>query len=366
MAVATRTKAAVEELAVSAYTIPTDEPEAHGTLEWDSTTLVVVEARAGGETGLGYTYGPHAVATLVDEKLRRVVCDSDAFAPAATWVRMWSTLRNAGLRGIGSMAVASVDIALWDLKARLLNVPLVDLMPRFHEGVPVYGSGGFTSYSLERLREQPGGWVADGIPRVKLKLGRDPVADPKRLDAAREAVGEETELYVDANGAFTPKQALAWAERYALEWGVTWFEEPVSSDDLEGLRFVRERAPLEVAAGEYGYVIDDFRNLVGCVDCLQADVRRCGGVTGLLQVAGFAHAHALPLSGHCAPAASAHAFCGVATLRHLEWFHDHVRIERKFFDGFLEPENGVLCPDLSRPGHGPELKRADAERYAVT
>jgi L-alanine-DL-glutamate epimerase-like enolase superfamily enzyme len=366
VAVPTRIDAAVETLAVSAYTVPTDQPESDGTLEWDSTTVVVVEARAGGETGLGYTYAPAAAGALIDDKLRDAVEGSDPLTVRRTWHECARRLRNAGRPGLGFMALSAVDIALWDLKARLLEQPLVTLLDARHESVPVYGSGGFTSYSLERLRDQLGGWVGQGIPRVKLKLGRDPDADPKRLDAAREAIGDATELYVDANGAFQAKQAVVWAERYALEWGVTWFEEPVSSGDLDGLRFVREHAPLDVAAGEYAYVLADFRNLLGCVDCVQADVTRCGGITGLLQAAGFAHAHALPLSGHCAPTVSAPALCAAETLRHLEWFHDHVRIERMFFDGFLEPENGLLRPDLSRPGHGLELRRADAQRYAVS
>ena len=365
MAVATRTDVAVEHLSVAAYTVPTDEPESDGTLSWDSTTIVVVEIEAGGRTGLGYTYGPAAIAALVEAELRPLVQGSNAIAPMYTAVQLHNHLRNAGHPGIAMSAVSAVDIALWDLKARLLDLPLADILPRAHEAVPVYGSGGFTSYSLERLREQLGGWAAEGIPRVKMKVGREPDRDPERLDAAREAVGDDAELFVDANGAFGPKQALDWARRYAEEWGVTWFEEPVSSGDLDGLRFIRERAPLEVAAGEYAYVAADFRNLLGRVDCLQADVTRCGGVTGLLRVAGFAETHALPLSGHCAPAASLHALSAVPTLRHLEWFHDHVRIERVFFDGFVEPTDGELRPDATRPGHGLELKRPDVERYAV-
>jgi L-alanine-DL-glutamate epimerase-like enolase superfamily enzyme len=356
---------AVESLSVAAYTVPTDEPESDGTLEWDSTTMVVVEVRAGGKTGLGYTYGPAAIAALIDGELRSIVHGSDACVPARTAAHMCRHLRNAGHPGVAMCAVSAVDVALWDLKARLLDVPLVDVLPRANESVPIYGSGGFTSYSLDRLREQLGGWVAEGIPRVKMKLGREPDRDPERLDAARAAIGDETELFVDANGAFSPKQALGWARRYAGDWGVTWFEEPVSSGELDGLGFVREHAPLDVAAGEYAYVPTDFRNLLGRVDCLQADVTRCGGVTGLLRVAGFAELHALPLSGHCAPAVSAHALTAAPTLRHLEWFHDHVRIERMFFDGFLEPRNGVVTPDRSRPGHGLEFKQSDAARYAA-
>jgi L-alanine-DL-glutamate epimerase-like enolase superfamily enzyme len=141
----------------------------------------------------------------------------------------------------------------------------------------------------------------------------------------------------------------------------------VSSADVAGLRLVRERGPagLDVAAGEYAYVLADFRNLIGAVDCLQADVTRCGGVTGLLRAAALAEAFNLEISGHCAPQVSAHALCAIPNLRHLEWFHDHVRIESLLFDGVLDPVGGALRPDRSRPGHGLELKRADAERYAA-
>src|SRR5579871_2142620 len=314
--------ARIERVDVAAYTVPTDAPESDGTLEWDSTTIVVVHAHGGGTTGLGYTYANEAAATLIATTLAGVVTGRDAMDVAGTWELMGAQARNLGRPGVGMMAIAAVDIALWDLKARLLSLPLVRLLPAFHEAVPIYGSGGFCSYSLERLREQLGGWAAAGIPRVKMKVGREPERDPARLDAARVAIGDDVELFVDANGAFTPKQALAWAERYALEWGASWLEEPVSSADRDGLRLLREHGPagLEIAAGEYAYVPADFRNLVGAVDCLQADVTRCGGITGLMSASGLANAHGLDVSAHCAPAISAHAFCAVERRRHLEYF----------------------------------------------
>jgi len=357
----------VERLDASAYELPTDEPESDGTAEWDSTTIVVVEAQAGETTGLGYTYAPQAAGTLVKETLASHVEGADALAPTEVWERLARVLRNAGRPGIGFCALSAVDTALWDLKARVLELPLVDCLPRVHDAVPLYGSGGFCSYSLDRLREQLAGWVAQGIPRVKMKISREPERDPQRLDAAREAVGDETALYVDSNGAFGAKVALGWAQRLRADWGASWFEEPVSSEDPDGLRLVREHGPggLEIAAGEYAYVPADFRHLVGCVDCLQADVTRCGGITGLLRAAGLAGANGLDLSAHCAPQLAAHAFCAVPTARHLEYFHDHVRLESLFFVGVLEPEDGCLRPDRSRPGHGLELKRADVERYAV-
>ena len=358
----------VERLDVSAYEIPTDEPESDGTLEWDSTTIVVVEAHAGDETGLGYTYAPAAAGALIEEKLAREVEGADALAPPEAWERLGRALRNAGRPGIGSMALAAVDTALWDLKGRLVGLPLVDVLPRAHDSVPLYGSGGYCSYSLERLREQLGGWATDGFPRVKMKISREPERDPERLDAAREAIGDGVELFVDSNGAFQRNEALDWAHRLRREWGVSWYEEPVSSADFAGLRLIRERGPagLEVAAGEYGYVLADFRNLVEAhaVDCLQVDVTRCGGITGLLQAAGLAAGYGLDVSAHCAPQISAHAFSAVPNLRHLEYFYDHVRVESLLFDGVLEPERAELCPDRSRAGHGLEL-RGHLERYAA-
>jgi L-alanine-DL-glutamate epimerase-like enolase superfamily enzyme len=271
---------------------------------------------------------------------------------------MGHLLRNLGRPGMGFMALSAVDIALWDLKARLEGRPLAELLGAVCENVPVYGSGGFTSYSLDRLSEQLAGWVADGIPRVKMKVGRSPDDDPERLDAARLAIGDDPELYVDANGAYDREDAVAWAKRYAEEWNVTWFEEPVSSDDVDGLHAVREHSPIDVAAGEYGFLPTDFGRLLDAeaVDCLQVDVTRAGGYTGFLLAAGLAEQHGVEISAHCAPQATAHVGCAVPGFRHLEYFHDHVRVERCLFDGVLEPDDGSLRPDHSRPGHGLALK----------
>ncbi|HWD02047.1 MAG TPA: enolase C-terminal domain-like protein [Amycolatopsis sp.] len=362
----------VDEVRVHAFTVPTDGPdgkESDGTLEWDSTTMVLVEVRAGGQSGLGYTYGDVSTASFIESNLVSVVSGADAFGTGSCWNRMYAAIRNAGQPGLGSMAVAAVDIALWDLKARLLGRPLYRILPAAHDRVPVYGSGGFTNYPLERLVEQLAGWVEQGIPRVKLKTSRDPTADPERLARVRDAVGARAELFVDANGALSRKEALYWAHHFAGEWDVRWFEEPVSSLDTEGLRMVREHGPgrLEIAAGEYGYLQRDFSILLtqGAVDCLQADVTRCGGITGLLQVGGLAAAHQIGLSAHCAPAVSAHAFCAVPTMRHLEYFHDHVRIEKLAFDGTLTPSDGALRPDPHRSGLGLAVRWDRMERYRV-
>ena len=358
----------ITESSVSVFTIPTDAPESDGTLEWTSTTIVIVEVLAGRMSGIGYTYADKATATLVRDRLLPLLRGRDAMDVTGAWMAMTTAVRNLGRPGIASMAIAAVDAALWDVKARLLNLPLVKLLGAVRDAVPVYGSGGFTSYSIERLQRQLAGWVERGIRAVKMKVGRVPADDHARVRAARAAIGPASGLFVDANGAYSVKQALAHAEAFAEE-GVTWLEEPVSSDDLDGLRAVRDRAPatMEVAAGEYGYDLYYFRRMAeaGAIDVVQADATRCAGVTGFLQVAALCDAYNLPLSSHTASALHAHPCCAVARVRHVEHFHDHERIERMLFDGIPAVVDGSLRPDLSRPGFGFELKRADARRYAA-
>jgi L-alanine-DL-glutamate epimerase-like enolase superfamily enzyme len=358
----------IDRIGASALRIPTDAPEADGTFAWDETTIVIVEASAGGHTGWGYSYTGAAAADLINGVLAPQLSGEDAFAIARSWERMIGAVRNLGWRGICATAISAVDVALWDLKARLMDVPLVHLLGAARDAVPIYGSGGFTSYSVERLAEQLGGWVAqEGCRYVKMKVGSDPDRDLGRAQAARSAI-DGAELFVDANGAYARKQALAFAERFA-ELGVTWFEEPVSSDDLAGLRLIRDRVPpgMDIAAGEYGYEPDYFRRMLeaGSIDVLQADATRCGGITGFLRAAALADAHMVPLSAHTAPALHLHVCCAAPRLRHIEWFHDHVRIERMLFDGAPVPARGLIRPDLSRPGHGLELKRAEAARLAA-
>jgi L-alanine-DL-glutamate epimerase-like enolase superfamily enzyme len=355
-------------MAVSVYRVPTDFPESDGTIDWDSTTMVLVEVTAGNETGLGYTYSDAAAAEIIRKVLARCVIGHDGMDIPGNWQRMVIAIRNQGRPGICASAISAVDNALWDLKAKLLNLPLAKLLGVAQQAVPVYGSGGFVSYSIKQLQQQLAGWVNEGIPRVKMKIGRDAKADVARVRAARQAIGRDAELFVDANGAYQNKQAVTQAERFA-EFGVNWFEEPVSSDDLDGLRFIRERAPrdMEIAAGEYGYDSFYFRRMLEAqaVDVIQIDATRCCGITGFLQGAALASAFHIPVSAHTAPSLHAHPCCALANVRHVEFFHDHARIEWMFFDGAANPIRGALVPDWSRPGFGLEFKRGDAEVYLV-
>ncbi len=358
----------IERCEISAYRIPTDEIESDGTLTWKATTLVLVRLEADGIEGLGFTYSDVAAAHLIQGILAPLLKKEKSFDIATIWERGRRALRNVGYPGVGAAALSALDTALWDLKAKALHLPLVSLFGQARPSIAAYGSGGFTSYSLEQLRAQAAGWSRSGLKQVKIKVGRAPQDDPARIRAVREAMGSEMEIFFDANGALHPTQALRLAEIFH-DLGVTWFEEPVSSDDLEGLRLIRKKVPpgIDIAAGEYGWDAAYFSRMLAAqaVDVLQADATRCGGYTGFLQADALAQAHGTPLSSHCAPAFHLPVCCAAQAIRHMEFFHDHVRIERMLFDGVAELREGRLFPDLDRPGHGLKLRDSDARRFLI-
>lgn len=364
-----RMDAPITRVRADAFTIPLDHPESDGTLTWSDTTLVIARVEAGPHTGVGYTYAPAACAGLVTGTLGDVLVGRDPMAIGAAWAAMAHEVRNMGRRGIASAAISALDVAMWDLKAQILGVSVTDLVGGYHDHVPAYGSGGFTNLDDDQLRRQVAGWAGDdGLHAVKIKVGTHPDDDARRVALVRSTVGPDVQVFVDANGAYTRKQALLQAERFA-EHGVRWFEEPVSSDDLDGLHLLRDRAPagMEITAGEYGWDVTHFRELVrrGAVYVLQADVTRSGGITAVLRAGALCDAEGIDLSSHCAPQLSAHALTGVWHMRHLEYFADHTRIESLAFDGVLTPRDGALWPDRSRYGLGLEVRWPDLERYRV-
>jgi L-alanine-DL-glutamate epimerase-like enolase superfamily enzyme len=365
-----RPEVPIDGVRARAFEIPTDKPEADGTISWNSTTLVLVEVSGGGETGIGYTYSSAAIVELIEGKLASAISGGDAFNPQAAALAMQRAVRNLGREGLAATAISAIDTALYDLKARVLDVPLFELLGAYRDSIPIYGSGGFTTYSDKELRDQLGGWVAEqGCAFVKMKVGSEPDRDPHRVTVAKQAIGDRAVLFVDANGAYLGQQALELGNEFAAQ-GVSWFEEPLSSDDLPGLRAMRRRAPagMEIAAGEYAYTVDYVHNMLQAqaVDVQQADVTRCGGITAFLQIAALCEAFHIDLSGHCAPALHLHVACAAPRLRHLEWFHDHVRIENMLFEGAPVPRDGAIRPDRSRPGNGLSFRYQDAARYAVT
>ncbi|AFM19931.1 enolase superfamily enzyme related to L-alanine-DL-glutamate epimerase [Mycolicibacterium chubuense NBB4] len=355
----------IERLEVGVYRVPTEGPEADGTLRWDATTVVVVHVHAAGVEGLGWTYSSPAAAAVITHHLRDVVVGRDAADLPGAFDAMNRACRNLGTRGLVAQAVSAVDIALWDLRAHLRDLPLATLFGRCHSAVPIYGSGGFTNLDDAELAKQVDEWRDAGCTAMKIKIGQcwgsDTERDLARVNRLRELAGETVELMVDANGAYSAGQARRVGA--ALDrLGVTWFEEPVSSDDTEGLAAVRSAVRCDVAAGEY--ISDRYgaRRLAPVVDCLQLDVTRCGGYSGWLAAASIAAAHNLEVSAHCAPALHVPVTAAIPRLRHLEYFIDHTRLEAEMFDGVPVPSGGRLPVTTTRSGHGMSLA-ARAEKY---
>ena len=365
----THEKVNINQLNVSAFKIPTeDDFESDGTIEWSSTTLVLVEIKAGNHSGIGYSYADISSAFFIKKNLKEIVLGKNALDIPGILKAITDSVRNNGNCGITSMAISAVDNALWDLKAKIFHCPLVSLLGKVREDFPIYGSGGFTSYSIEKLQKQLGDWAEQGLTQVKMKIGREPGKDVERVKKAREAIGEKTALFVDANGAYSAKQALEMAGQFSQS-GVTWFEEPVPASDLNGLHFIRDHAPasINIAAGEYGYNLPYFEQMLhaGAVDILQADATRCGGISTFLKAGNVCEAHQLPFSSHCAPSLHLQPALSLPSFFTAEYFYDHVRIEEMLFDGIPQPVNGALQADMSRPGLGFDFKYKDAEKYKM-
>jgi L-alanine-DL-glutamate epimerase-like enolase superfamily enzyme len=354
----TTTDTAVEAVTTTMYRFPTPQQEADGTLHWDATTTVTVQVHGGGQVGLGWTYSTAAAAHIINDHLAAVVRDIDAFDIDAAWSAMHRACRNLGTKGLVMQAISAVDIALWDLKARLLDVPLPRLFGAFRTSVPIYGSGGFTNLDSDQFSDQVDSWHAANCTAMKIKIaegwGQHTERDLKRVRQLRNLAGPDVDLMVDANGGYTAGQAKR-VGRALDELGVVWFEEPVSSDDIAGLAAVRAAVRCDVAAGEYTSDVYDAARLVPVLDCLQLDATRCGGYTGWRRAAAIAAAHNLHVSAHCASALHAPVAASIPNLRHVEYFIDHVRLETLLVDGTPDVHDGALHPDRSRTGHGMSL-----------
>jgi L-alanine-DL-glutamate epimerase-like enolase superfamily enzyme len=157
-----RCEVPIRSVRAEAYEVPTDRPEADGTIAWNSTTLVLVEIEGGGKVGLGYTYAGGCIVSLIREKLAAEITGKDAMSPQACFGAMQRAVRNLGREGLAATAISAIDTALHDLRSRLLDLPLVFVLGARRNSIPIYGSGGFTTYSDGELEEQLGGWVAGG------------------------------------------------------------------------------------------------------------------------------------------------------------------------------------------------------------
>ncbi|MCH8115744.1 MAG: mandelate racemase/muconate lactonizing enzyme family protein [Chloroflexi bacterium] len=322
--------------------------------------------------GVGQARPPHAIREIIERELKDLFIGEDPFNIEKLWNDMFWRMRNYARKGVALQALSSIDIALWDLKARALGLPLYRLLNPRYESVPVYGSGGWTNMTEEELVEEALGFVERGIPRYKMKVGKDfgnaEREDVQRVAAVRKAVGDDVEIYVDANMGYNVKQAIRMSHKFE-DYDVRWFEEPILADNVEGFAQISRATQIPIATGENEYTRHGFKELIvhGGVDIVQPDVGRVGGVTEWMKVASLADSFGLSIAPHGVPNVHLQLCMAIPNLKVVEYFAGGwVTVGRTgFFTEVPVPVDGMWAPFPDKPGLGFELDPDAVKKYSV-
>ena len=271
---------------------------------------------------------------------------------------MWQP-KLVGRRGITTRVISGIDIALWDIRGKVANRPVYKMLGGFADKVPVYIAGGYyeEGKGLEDLAAEMEAAVSMGARAVKMKVGGAPVnEDVERVRVAREAVGPEVKLMVDANCAYRYYEAIALARKIE-PYDIFWFEEPVNPDDYKGHKAVSQATTIPIATGENEYTRYGFRDLIEgrCAAIIQPDALIMGGVTEFMKVAAMAQAHDLPIAPHGTQDVHIHLVSAIPNGLILEYYAGATDpMWDKMFKETLRVEDGFVRPP-DRPGLGIEL-----------
>ena len=359
----------IAKIAAGHYRIPLPTPlsdSMHGVMPDFELITARVHSDDGWE-GVGYTYtvgrGGGAVWWLIEHELAPLLVGSDPGATEDLWIRMWWHLHWVGRGGAVSFAMSAVDIALWDLKARAAHQPLWRLLGGQSNRVQAYAGGIDLHFSLEMLREQMRGFMAQGFRAVKMKVGRELLSeDIQRVAAVRDCIGPEMPLMVDANMRWSVEQAIRASQALA-EFNIYWLEEPTTPDDFAGHARIAQMGRLPIAAGENLHTVSEFRQIIaqGGVSFPEPDVSNMGGITAWMQVARLAREHGLPVTSHGVHDIHVHL---LATVPNATYMEIHGFGLERFIQEPLRFERGeALVPE--RPGHGVDFLWERLEAYRV-
>ena len=323
-----------------------------------------------GLEGLSPSGGGRAGQTLIEGTFKELLVGQDPLNIEKIWDDLFWCVRGVGRKGLAFCALSAVDVALWDLKAKHFNVPLYQLLGPYTDSVPVYGSGGWTNFNTEELVAEQTGYVERGFKAVKMKVGKDfgmsEREDIQRLAAVREAVGDDIEIYIDANNGYYAKQAIYMGKAFE-EYRVGWFEEPVLADDIDGLAAIAKAIDIPVATGEHEYTKFGFKELIarGGADIVQPDVGRVGGITEWMKVAHLAHAFNLPVAPHAYQLIHLHLACATPNLKVVEYLGIAEESDKTVYKEWSPPKDGMWSPDPNKLGLGLELDPEAVEKYAA-
>ena len=362
----------ITEVKVSTLTYPEGSAVADATMAPKSAkgyTFVHILTDEG-ITGLGIGKSAPGIKQIVESIFAPILIGQDPYDIEKLWDLMYWAIRSFGRKGVAFQAISSVDISLWDLKAKSLDLPLYKLLGAFSDAVPIYGSGGWTNYTEEQLVREMTDYVDRGIPRVKMKVGKDfgksEKEDLQRLELVRKSVGDDIEIFVDANWGYYPKQAIMMAKQFE-NYNIGWFEEPTTAEDIAGLSEIRHSISMPLASGELEYSKYGFKELIsrgGC-DIAQPDVGHVGGITEWLKIAHIAHSFNIQIAPHAHQLVHLHLGCATPNLKVIEYMNTSLEIDRIFFNEFPQQKGGMWKPFHDKPGLGLDLNPKAVEKWAV-
>ena len=356
----------IEELDAAVYAIPTDRALEDATQSFDTLELVVVRVRLADRTeGMGITYtigeGAEAIAAFTESVLRPLLVGSDP-APRHAYESMRTGTTFVGREGMSELAIAAVDIALWDAAARGAEEPLVSYLGGSHRSVPVYEThGGWLHLSREELLETASRVGEEGYAGMKMKLGRGHAEDERRVRAVREELPDRCELMLDANCGYTVDEAIRFTRRVS-NLDLAWLEEPLEKDDYVGYATLRDRVEIPIATGENFYSPTAFKQVLAldAVDILQPDVCRVGGITPWVRVAELGAAWGCPVIPHYIEPIHLHLAAAVENVPYIE--HHSTVLDRVMTDPPVI-EDGLMEP-AEIPGHGVRFEGIDQYRVS--
>jgi len=319
-----------------------------------------------GITGVSITYGGSLTKVLIEDTLKPMVIGEDPLNSERIWEKMyWATLQY-GRRGAAISAISTVDIAIWDLKGKIFNLPVHRLLGGHRDTVPSYVTGVDLHYTNDELVEEVTDYVRSGFKMIKIKLGRkDPNEDLERVKLVREAIGPNIDLALDVNNGWSLHTAMRMAKKFE-EYDIYWLEEPILADEIENLAKLARETSIPIAVGENHYTKWEFRQLMeqGSAEVVQADIGKCGGVTEFIKIAAMADAYGLPICPHHTEYIDVALVAAVPNGLFHECVHEFFEPMGKLFINPIIPKNGEISPS-SKPGFGIELNDKIIERWKV-
>lgn len=312
---------------------------------------------------------PISVAAIIERKLKKLVIGEDPFNSERIWHKMYLELFR-DRKGSAIRAISAVDIALWDIKGKALNLPLYKLLGGYRDKVPCYASVGYyrKGKGVQELVNEMVSYVDKGFKALKMRIGGASLReDLERVKAVREAVGDDIALMVDANHAYTVPEAIKAGKKFE-KYEIYWFEDPVWPDDYSGLAKVADALDVPIATGELEFLRYGFKELIahGSADILLIDATVVGGISEWIKVANMASAWNIPIAPHWEQEVHMHLAAAFQNVLWLEFFprEDGIRLEDRLYKEYFEPVQGVLkLPD--KPGLGLELDRESLKKYSI-